>query len=63
MYLVACIVKEFPTQKLYERVPFDAKKRLNDYCVQVDGVCGSSCGFSTAKPKFCQVDDATGRGR
>ena len=32
-------------------------------CVQVDGVCGSSCGFDTTLPKYClfgdDVDDET----
>ena len=63
VYLVACIVKDYPAQEIYEKVKFDSKKRLNDYCVQVDGVCGSSCGFSTALPKYCDYDAATGRGR
>ena len=63
IYLVACIVKSYPTEKIYDKIHFDEDKKLNEYCVQVDGVCGSSCGFSTAEPKFCEYNETSGRGR
>ncbi len=66
IYLVACIVKEFPATQLYDKVKFDPTKKLNEYCIQADGVCGTSCGFDTTLPKYCafgeessgSVDDA-----
>ena len=45
----------------YDKVSFDSKKGLNEYCVEVDGVCGSSCGFATAAPKYCQYLESSER--
>ena len=68
MYLVACVVNQFPTADIFDGVfakkhkknvhKFE-KHKFNEYCVAAAGVCGSPCGFSTRMPdsKYCQEMD------
>lgn len=59
VYLLACIVKEYPTDILYEKVKHGSK-HFDDMCVAMDGVCGTTCGFSADKPKYCTYNNGLG---
>ena len=67
MYLVACVVNQFPTADIFDGVfakkhkknvhKFE-KHKFNEYCVAAAGVCGSPCGFySNAGLQYCQEMD------
>lgn len=64
VYLVACIVDEYPTEELYTKIKFSTKTKFDGRCVQADGLCGSACGYQTSTPskEVCEFD-AKGIGR